>query len=335
MKRATLIILIALIFTSCTPSQQKPVIDGRQTIDIIWPAPPLKTRIKFLYQFSEPADLGFERSLLSQIWDWFSGRSLTSGMVRPYTIAVKDQLIAVTDPGKKTVHLFDKANNNYLEISKAGKTYFSSPVGVAIGNEELYISDSKLGKIFVLTREGEYVRTVEGLKRPTGLYFDDATNKLYVSDTLNHQIDVYDNKGQEQYSFGQRKKSKGNFNFPTHLTLDNGNLYVNDTMNFRIQIFSLDGEYINSFGKHGDSSGHFAQPKGIGIDSKGHIYVVDAIFHRVQIFDRDGRFLMDFGNQGNNAGEFWLPSGLYIDHDMIYIADSYNRRVQVFQYVGG
>jgi DNA-binding beta-propeller fold protein YncE len=328
-------VLTALLLTSCTPSLQKSVIDKQQTVEIIWPAPPLKTRVKFLYQFSEPADLGFERSLLSQIWDWFSGRSLTSGMVRPYAIAAKDQLIAVTDPGKKTVHLYDKANSNYLEISKANKTYFSSPIGIAISNDELYISDSKLGKIFVLTREGEYVRTIEGSKRPTGLYFDETTNKLYVSDTLSHRIDVYDNQGQKQSSFGHREKSKGNFNFPTHLAQHSGKLYINDTMNFRIQVFGLDGKFVSGFGKHGDASGYFSQPKGIGLDSKGHIYVADAIFHRVQIFDQKGRYLMDFGGQGSKAGEFWLPSGLYIDHDRIYVADSYNRRVQVFQYVGG
>ena len=41
---------------------------------------------------------------------------------------------------------------------------------------------------------------------------------------------------------------------------------------------------------------------------------------------------------GITVGEFRLPVGLFIGGsggDTIYIADSYNQRVQVFRYVGG
>ena len=334
MKQLIIIGLAALLISGCT-TPQKPVSDDQQISEITWPAPPLKPRIKYLYQFSKPTDLEIHQSLLSRIWGWLSGRSLSTGMVRPYSITTKKQLIAVTDPGKKTVHLFNTATSEYIQIDSADDTYFSSPVGVAIGGNQIYISDSRLGKIFVFTEEGEFVRTIESLERPTGLYFDNKNKKLYVSDTLNHKVVIYNDKGRELSSFGQREQKKGDFNFPSHLTLDNDTLYVNDAMNFRIQSFDLDGKYISSFGKHGDASGYFSQPKGIGVDSKGHIYVVDAIFHRVQIFDNQGRYLMAFGSQGSKAGEFWLPSGLFIDQDKIYVADSYNRRVQVFQYVGG
>lgn len=334
MKRVIIVGLAALLAFACAAPNKLPK-DGLQVSSIVWPAPPLKARVKYLYQFTNPADLGITQSWLSQIWGWISGRNLTYGMVRPYAIAVQDELIAVTDPGRKVVHLFDTASNEYEQITKADDTYFSSPVGVAIGDDQIYISDSRLGKIFVFTGTGDFVRAIEGLERPTGLYFDKKNNLLYVTETLAHRVIAFNSEGEEQFSFGQRKENKGNFNFPSHLVLDDDKLYVNDTMNFRIQAFGLGGKYISSFGKHGDASGHFSQPKGIGVDSKGHIYVVDAMFHRVQIFDREGRYLMAFGSQGNETGEFWLPSGLFIDQDKIYVADSYNRRVQVFQYVGG
>jgi DNA-binding beta-propeller fold protein YncE len=61
---------------------------------------------------------------------------------------------------------------------------------------------------------------------------------------------------------------------------------------------------------------------------------VDSHFDNVQIFDRDGNLLLVFGGSGNGKGEFTLPAGIYIDKlDRIYIADSYNRRIQIFQYV--
>jgi len=62
--------------------------------------------------------------------------------------------------------------------------------------------------------------------------------------------------------------------------------------------------------------------------------VVDNQFENVQIFDRAGQLLMAFGGSGDGPGEFSLPSGITIDdRDRIWVADSYNRRVQVFQYL--
>ena len=56
----------------------------------------------------------------------------------------------------------------------------------------------------------------------------------------------------------------------------------------------------------------------------------------VQIFDRRGRFLLSFGERGLGPGQFWLPGGVFIDdRDRIYVADAYNQRIQIFEYLAG
>ena len=56
----------------------------------------------------------------------------------------------------------------------------------------------------------------------------------------------------------------------------------------------------------------------------------------VKIYDRDGRLLLYFGQKGNYYGDFIHPAGIYIDgEDRIYVADTLNRRVQTFQFLGG
>jgi sugar lactone lactonase YvrE len=55
----------------------------------------------------------------------------------------------------------------------------------------------------------------------------------------------------------------------------------------------------------------------------------------VQVFDDQGRLLLNWGEAGSAPGQFWLPNGIAISAaDQIYIADSYNRRIQVFNYTG-
>ena len=55
----------------------------------------------------------------------------------------------------------------------------------------------------------------------------------------------------------------------------------------------------------------------------------------MQIFSREGELLLALGQQGQGQGEFWLPNGIFITaDDTIFVADSYNKRVQVFRYLG-
>ncbi|MHC5159409.1 MAG: 6-bladed beta-propeller, partial [Planctomycetota bacterium] len=61
---------------------------------------------------------------------------------------------------------------------------------------------------------------------------------------------------------------------------------------------------------------------------------VDKQYENVQIFDAEGNILMAFGAEGTGPGDFWLPSGIFIsDDDRIYVADSFNKRIQVFDYL--
>jgi hypothetical protein len=56
----------------------------------------------------------------------------------------------------------------------------------------------------------------------------------------------------------------------------------------------------------------------------------------VQVFDQNGALLLMLGTKGTEPGQFWMPSGLFIDRlDQIYVADTYNRRIQIFRYLAG
>jgi sugar lactone lactonase YvrE len=69
------------------------------------------------------------------------------------------------------------------------------------------------------------------------------------------------------------------------------------------------------------------------VDADGHIYVVDGFRDIVQIFDETGRLLLAFGGSGTGDGQLWLPAGLTISGERVYVADSANRRVEMFEYV--
>jgi DNA-binding beta-propeller fold protein YncE len=325
--------LLTVLVAGCASptSSNKP---ENSAASIVWPQPPATARIRYLYSFSEPLDLEIKPSWGRQFMNALAGEKKT-GMVRPYAVAVQGRKILVADPGAKAVHLFDLERRKHLAIFSAGDQPLASPVGVALSESRVYVADSALGQLFLFDHKGNLLKFVADLQRPTGLAFDHSADRLYVAETLAHRVAVFDSDGNRLFDFGARGTKGGEFNFPSHLSISAEKLLVNDNMNFQIKTFSLDGRELTVFGKHGDSSGQFSQPKGVAADSEGNVYVAGATIDRIQIFSAQGEFLLAFGGEGNAPGKFLMPAGITIDNDRIYVADSYNGRVQVFQFLGG
>jgi DNA-binding beta-propeller fold protein YncE len=328
-----ILILASALMAGCA-SSSNPAVPEKASVDIFWPPPPATARIQYLYSFHEPMDLGIKPSLGRRFLDILAGEE-KAGMIRPYAVSVHEQKILVADPGGHAVHLFDVARRKHMAILGTGDEPLVSPVGVALSESRVYVADSAMGKLFLFDHKGVLIKSISNLQRPTGLAYDHAANRLYVAETLAHRVVVFDADGNRLFGFGQRGTGGGEFNYPSHLSISSDELLINDNMNFQIKIFSLDGKKRSVFGDHGDSSGQFSQPKGVAADSQGNIYVAGATIDRVQIFSAEGEFLLAFGGEGNGPGKFLMPAGITIDKDRIYVADSYNSRVQVFQFLGG
>jgi DNA-binding beta-propeller fold protein YncE len=299
-------------------------------------------RIDFLRIVSSEQELHRKRSFFNRLVDWVAGAPEWRRMLRPYAVVTDSRgRLLVTDPGAPGVHIFDFEENKYTFLTGGKREPLASPIGIALdARDNIYVTDSRLGKILVFDEKGKYLRSLGNargrdlFKRPTGIAIDKGAGRLYVADTLRHCIDVTDLSGNVLAHFGTRGSAPGEFNFPTEVFLHGDDLYVVDAMNFRVQIFDRQGTYRGQFGSLGDRPGSLFRPKGLGVDSEGNIYLVDASMEVVQVYSRQGQLLFTFGRTGNRTSEFELPSGLWIDpRDRIYVADSYNHRVQIFQFV--
>ncbi|MCU7933122.1 MAG: hypothetical protein KZQ90_20190 [Candidatus Thiodiazotropha sp. (ex Codakia rugifera)] len=324
--------LVLLFLGACSSTGPETFNESSDTTHLVWPAAPEISRIKFITEFRSAEDLGFKNNFFRRILDLLTG-SEEHTMSRPYTIAVNANRIAVADPDAAVVHLFEMDGKSYRKIDHAGINRLESPIGVSLADNRLFVADSKLNKVFVLNSNLKTLYVLEGFLRPTSLVFDPKLQQLYIADTLAHEVLVFDFDGNLLYKIGERGEQDLQFNFPSHLAFSDQRLFVNDTMNFRVQSFDNSSRHLYTFGKQGNASGYFTQSKGLALDSDGHIYIADALANRIQIFDQSGTFLLEFGSIGDTPGKFRMPSGLAIWDDKIFVADSYNQRIQVFQYL--
>lgn len=303
-------------------------------------------KLHYERSFSSEKEVEGKRGFFTKLVDVVAGEPEHPHLVRPYSIAVDSKGRAiVTDPGANGVHIFDFENHKYKLLERRDKDRDSmlSPQCVALDAEDnIYVTDSESGKIFVFDAGGKFRRTIGSLKggegyfkRPTGIAVDSAAQRIYITDTLRDRIFVMDMNGSVLQTIGKKGNGDLEFNLPTELLVRDQNLFVVDAMNFRVQSMDRSGAFQSAIGKLGDRSGTMFRPKGIGLDSEGHLYVVDGLWGVVQVFDRQGQLLYYFGNRGTRSGEFQLPAGLFIDRDdRIFVVDSFNRRVQVFRYYG-
>lgn len=334
--RLTALVLLAAL-AACVPLMGQPSREAKEAPHLVWPPPPDPPRIEFVESFKKPSELGIRSSAWRRLFEIVIGAPEVE-MLRPAGVAAAGSELAVADAGSGRVHLYDLLRHRYLSLQACGDHRLHQPVAAAFLRNRLYVSDAAASRILIFELDGRCAGGWPLLlgSRPAGLAVDPLHGYLYMADTGAHQVVVFDTNGSTVEQIGRRGTATGEFNFPGWLALDrSGRLYVSDSLNFRVQLFLPRGEPAGTFGHLGDGSGDFARPKGIGVDRDGHVYVVDALFDAVQVFDSEGQFLMAFGSRGTGPGEFWLPSGLAIDGDRIYVADSYNRRVQVFRYLGG
>ena len=115
---------------------------------------------------------------------------------------------------------------------------------------------------------------------------------VYVADTWNHRIQLFDAQGQFVRmwgTFGEVGAPSGagtSFYGPRDVVLDPaGNLYVSDTGNKRVVKFDSDGGMVGATGGFNDVEGLFQEPVGLAVSADGTLYVVDTWNQRIQAFD--------------------------------------------------
>ncbi|MBN2005768.1 MAG: TIGR03663 family protein [Anaerolineae bacterium] len=121
-----------------------------------------------------------------------------------------------------------------------------------------------------------------------------------------------------------------------------GSLYVTDATQHGVWHLSSEGDVLNRWGGYGTGPEQFNEPWGIAVDSNGDVYVADTWNHRVQKFDAQGQPILRWGRFAEIAaydltgqGAFFAPCDVAVGkNDLIYVSDTGNKRVQVFDSTG-
>jgi len=176
---------------------------------------------------------------------------------------------------------------------------------------------------------GEHPVTAQGAG---GLFFGPRGiavgefNRIYVADTGNKRVQVFNASGQLVSQWGGGGVHTGQLDEPVGIAVaPNGTIYVADTWNQRIQAFSNTGNPILEWPVNGWDTYIEQEKPYLAIDDNGYIYVTDPGNHRILVFSGVGEYLASFG------GFDMIPIGIAIGPDgSVYVSDDYSDQILVF-----
>lgn len=116
-----------------------------------------------------------------------------------------------------------------------------------------------------------------------------------------------------------------------------GRLYFLSESMGRVYVYDKEERFLYKFGEKGGEPGKLARPRGIAVDEfRRQVYVVDYLRHSVSVFSVSGEFQFEFGGLGYGRGWFQYPHDIIVDgRGRLLVADTFNHRIQVFEFVGG
>jgi len=263
----------------------------------------------------------------------------------PYSICYNNKNLFVADYQNHRVQIYDKNSGEYQQTigntGIPGSTHdvFNYPISVCIDeeNNRLFVLDYNNHRVEVFSTEsGKYLLTIcstgvagsdnNQLNYPQGICLSVSTGILYVADTKNHRIQLYDScTGSYVFTFGDTgipSSDNCKFHSPVSVCIDEHNnyLYISEWDNDRIQILDA-------------TTGEFKGSIGTPIKDEDDTILMDED-------DNDNNNNNDYNNNDNNNNHdnidnnlsFKSPYGLCIDRDsnLLYVVDTGNKRIQAY-----
>jgi len=204
--------------------------------------------------------------------------------------------IFVSDSGMKRVDVFDPKRKLESVIMER----LLDPGGMAIDEENrfLYVTDAEqdLVQVYDADPPYKYIRSLgkEGTKhtstvpgefsKPTAVAVDKDGN-VYVSDTWNDRIEVFDAEGNFVRTFGKAGDGPGYFARPKGISVDSdGHLWICDEVQDRVQVYTPEGRLLIYMGGHGLLPGQFQGLINISVDKNNRVLTTEQMPGRLQIF---------------------------------------------------
>ena len=160
------------------------------------------------------------------------------------------------------------------------------------------------------SEEPKYVPKQELTQQPAPeaeVQKNEVQQRLFIPDTFNNRIQVFDLNGSFVYSFGEFGFKEGEIRFPADAEYFDGKVYVVDRGNSQIDVFDDQGKFLNLL----NINTKLKLPHDLEV-FKNRLYVLDTFSNNIKVFDMNGT-LLNILPASNSSRNLRFPLGLAIN----------------------
>ena len=242
----------------------------------------------------------------------------------PTGLQILKQNLVVSEEYSFTVSTYHESGKRTRSLEMGGE------YAADIESEEYFVANAISHEIFKFNAKGLHHKRVgtQGrepgqFQNPGGMDFYDG--ELFVTDSANHRIQVFDRDLNLIRHFGQEGVKNGCFNYPRDVVVDSkGDLYITDMLNNRIQVLTKNGLFIRNINKQIKQRIYPHTPCKIQIHRE-FLFITEHHINSVCVFTKSGDFVTTFG-------ETYLvnPDGIAVSEDGYVYVSSNKEKILVF-----
>lgn len=157
------------------------------------------------------------------------------------------------------------------------------------------------------------------------------TQKLFVCDTDNSRILVFNHQGDFLHHIGSHQEHSARLTKPVNITSNGEMLLVLDAHARRVYFYALDGKYV----KHVNLDAMaLDMPTGLAVDKDGNLYISDVNKHLIVKYSASGEVLRVVGAAATDDSHglpIRSPKDIELDdRGYLYVTSNESHRIQVF-----
>jgi DNA-binding beta-propeller fold protein YncE len=222
------------------------------------------------------------------------------------------------------------------ERAKLGSQEWGGPGDVAVAEDgAVYVADTwgsppppqgGYGRIVKYDNRGKFLSewaSPQGFFGPRGLALAD-NGDVYVSDTGNKRVQVFDKDGRFLRVWGGEGNSPGQFIEHVGMAVRGEQVYVCDTGNQRVQVFSTAGQQLFQFIPYGWGGNAVGVEPHLSVDGQGNIYLSDSFKGYLEVFSPQGDPILKYFRGLSR------PSGIEVSGNRGAVSELGSNTVKVF-----